>query len=90
MIPRSTTISAVGTAAADATKFTLSAVQGSATNGILSNEYLFKGAAKTVSYELQVDLSDGNFDYKENSVLAMSAHDGAEMHHTDENTLSKV
>ncbi len=90
MIPRSTTISAVGTAAADATKFTLSAVQGSATNGILSNEYLFKGAAKTVSYELQVDLSDGNFAYKENSVLAMSAHDGAEMHHTDENTLSKV
>ena len=90
MVPRTTTIVAAGTASADATSFKLSAEQGSPTNGILSNSYLYDGAARGLSYELDVDLSGGRFAYKEDLVLSMAAHDGAEMHHTDENTLEKV
>jgi hypothetical protein len=90
MVPRSTTIIAQATVAADATSFKLVAEQGSGTNGILSNEYLYNGAAKTISYEVDVDLSGGNYSYKEDTVLEMATHDGKQMHHTDENTLSKV
>lgn len=90
MVPRTTTIIAEGTASADATTFKLSAKQGSPTNGILSNSYLYDGAARCTAYELDVDLAGGNYAYKEDTVLAMAAHGGKEMHHTDENTLSKV
>jgi len=90
MVPRSTTTIAEGTAAADATSFKLSAKQGSPTNGILSNSYLYDGAARCTAYELEVDLSGGHYAYKEDTVLQMASHGGAEMHHTDENTLSKV
>ena len=79
-----------GAAAADATTFHLEAKQGSSTNGVLQNDYLFGGAARTVSYTLDVDLSGGNYSYKEDTTMEMSAHGGAEMHHTDENTLQKV
>ena len=90
MVPRSTTIIAEGKAAADATSFKLSSKQGSPTNGILSNSYLYDGAAKSTRYDLEVDLSGGNYAYKEDLVLEMASHGGKEMHHTDENTLSKV
>ena len=90
MVPRSTTIVAAGSAAADATTFHLEAKQGSSTNGVLQNDYLFEGAARTISYSLDVDLSGGNYAYKEDTVMEMAAHGGGEMHHTDENTLSKV
>jgi len=90
MVPRSTTIVAEGTTTADATSFTLTAKQGSPTNGILSNSYLQKGAAEGTSYQLEVDLSGGQFAYKEDLVMKMAAHDGAEMHHTDENVLQRA
>ena len=90
MVPRSTTIVAAGTAAADATSFHLEAKQGSSTNGVLQNDYLFEAAARTTSYSLDVDLSGGNYAYKEDTVMEMAVHGGAEMHHTDENTLAKV
>ncbi|MDG2308326.1 MAG: heme-binding beta-barrel domain-containing protein [Candidatus Binatia bacterium] len=90
MVPRSTTIVAEGKAAADATSFKLSAKQGSPTNGILSNSYLYDGAAKCTGYNLEVDLSGGNYSYKEDTILAMASHGGAEMHHTDENSLQKI
>jgi hypothetical protein len=90
MVPRSTTIIAAGTAAADATSFRLEAKQGSATNGVLQNDYLFEGAARTVSYTVDVDLSGGNYAYKEDTIMEMAAHGGAEMRHTDENTLKKA
>lgn len=90
MVPRSTTIVAAGSTKADATRFKLTPEQGFPTNGILSNEYLFKEAAKTVSYELNVDLTGGNYSYKEDTVLEMAVHGGAAMHHTDQNTLSKI
>ena len=61
MVPRSTTIVAIGEAAADATSFKLSAKEGSPTNGILSNAYLYDGAARSISFELAVDLADGKF-----------------------------
>jgi len=90
MVPRSTTIIAAGTTAADATSFRLEAKQGSNTNGVLQNDYLFDGAARTVSYTLDVDLSGGNYSYKEDTTMEMAAHGGAEMRHTDENTLQKI
>ena len=90
MVPRSTTIVAEGTTTADATSLTLTAKQGSPTNGILSNPYLQQGAALGASYHLEVDLSDGQFAYKEDLVMNMAAHDGAEMHHTDENVLKRA
>ena len=90
MVPRSTTIIASGTAEANAEKFSLAAELGSETNGVLQNAYLHGGAAKTVAYELDVDLSGGQFTYKEDTVLEMTAHGGGTMHHTDANTLQKV
>ena len=90
MVPRSMTILAEGTTTADATSFQLSAEQGSLTHGILSNAYLQKGAAAGVSYALDVDLSGGRFRYKQDLVMQMAAHDGAEMHHTDQNVLERV
>ena len=90
MVPRSTTIIAAGTVAADATSFRLVAKQGSGTNGVLQNEYLFEGAARTISYGLDVDLAGGHYAYKEDTTMEMAAHGGAEMHHTDENTLKRV
>lgn len=90
MVPRSTTIVAAGTAAADATSFRLEAKQGSGTSGVLQNEYLFEGAARTISYWLEVDLAGGHYAYKEDTTMEMTAHGGAAMHHTDENTLTRV
>lgn len=89
MVPRSTTIVAIGEAAADATSFKLSAKEGSPTNGILSNAYLYDGAARSILFELDVDLADGKFAYKEDLVMTMASHGGAEMHHTDENILER-
>ena len=90
MVPRSTTIVAEGTTTTESTTFHLTAEQGSLTNGILSNSYLQKGAAAGVSYALDVDLADGRFRYKEDLVMRMASHDGAEMHHTDENVLNRA
>ncbi|MEO2168029.1 MAG: heme-binding beta-barrel domain-containing protein [bacterium] len=90
MVPRTTTIVAIGEASADSTSFKLTAKQGSPTNGILSNSYLYDGAARSVSYELDVDLAGGKYAYKEDLVMEMAAHGGAEMHHTDENILEKI
>ena len=82
------TILAEGVTSADAEGFTMTATQGSLTNGILSNAYLQKGAAAGVSYDLEVDVSGGRYRYKEDLVMTMAAHGGAEMHHTDQNVLS--
>ena len=90
MVPRSMTILAEGVTSADAESFTMTATQGSLTNGILSNAYLQKGAAAGVSYDLEVDVSGGRYRYKEDLVMTMAAHGGAEMHHTDENVLSRA
>lgn len=90
MVPRSTTLIASGTAAADATNFRLTSKLGSPINGVLQNAYLHDGAAKTVAYELEVDLSGGNYAYREDTVMEMATHGGKEMHHTDENTLQRV
>ena len=90
MVPRSTTIIASGQAEANATSFSLKAEAGSATNGVLQNSYLHGGAARTIAYELSVDLADGNYSYQENTVMEMATHGGGEMHHTDQNTLKKV
>lgn len=90
MVPRTTTIIAEGTTTADATAFKMSAKQGSGTNGILSNSYLFDGAARCTGFEVEVDLAGGKYAYKEDTILQMATHGGVEMHHTDENTLERV
>jgi hypothetical protein len=90
MVPRSTTMVAAGKVAANATSFALHAEIGSATNGVLQNDYLHEGAARTIAYDLEVDFAGGNYSYKEDTVMEMAAHGGAVMHHTDQNTLQKI
>ena len=72
------------------TSFALHAEIGSATNGVLQNDYLHEGAARTIAYDLEVDFAGGNYSYKEDTVMEMAAHGGAVMHHTDQNTLQKI
>jgi hypothetical protein len=90
MVPRSTTIIAEGTADASATSFTLRADLGMPTSGILQNGYLYGGAARCVSYEVEVDVSGEKYSYKEDTVLQMLAYEGNVMHHTDQNALERV
>ena len=47
-------------------------------------------AGEVAVYALDVDLSGGRFRYKQDLVMQMAAHDGAEMHHTDQNVLERV
>ena len=70
-VPRGITVLAGGTAAADATSFTLSATAGDGRYGICSNRYLVDNAA-TLSYHLTVTVhGDGTWSYDEVSMLDM-------------------
>ena len=89
MVPRIVTVNAIGTAAADATSFSLSADVGSQTDGVLSNPFLDK-AFKTVRYELDLNVNpDGSFSYFEDTVLQIHGQEEL-FHHTDKNRLTKA
>ncbi|EHR69125.1 hypothetical protein BurJ1DRAFT_0227 [Burkholderiales bacterium JOSHI_001] len=88
-IPRGQTAMAAGTAAADATTFTLEATQGHAFWGICSAPFLEENF-KTVRFTITVTLNpDGTWAYEEDTVLQIRGQ-AEPFHHTDRNLLKKV
>jgi hypothetical protein len=88
-IPRAQVAMAVGRAASDAKRFSLEAVRGSETNGIVSNPFLehaFK--TKRVTIDVTID-PDGTWSYEQDTVMIIP---GAKdpFHHTDRNRLKKI
>ncbi len=88
LVPRATVVLAGATVGPDARSFTLTASRGSTTYGVLSNPYL-EERARTVRYEVTVEVGDGTFSYTQDTVLEMTEIEG-EYHHTDRNTLRRV
>ena len=88
MVPRGTVVIAGGTCEPDATSFTMTAELGSTNYGILENKYLSQNAS-TVEYKVDITLGEGEWSYAEDSVLKMAVQEDL-LHHTDENTLTKV
>jgi hypothetical protein len=89
VVPRGITVLAGGTAAADASSFTLTASLGSPNYGISENLYLTRAASST-RYEVTVTVNaDGTWSYDETTVLQMREFNEPFLH-TDHNTLRKV
>ena len=88
MVPRGATILAGGNATASSRELRMSAEVGSTAYGVLSNRYL-DANAKTVRYELTVQLGDGTWSYDEDTVLEMAGQKDL-LHHTDRNTLKRA
>jgi len=88
VVPRGITALAGGTAAADATEFTLKATMGDAQYNIGENKYLAKNAS-TLSYDLKITIGDGTWSYDEVTILRMNEFDEP-FSHTDHNTLRRV
>jgi hypothetical protein len=88
-IPRGVVAMAAGKAAADATRFELSATQGLDTWGICSAPFLDR-AFKTIEFKIAVTVNaDGTWGYEEDTVLQI--HGQSEpFHHTDRNLLTKI
>ena len=77
---------AVGQAAPDAKSFTLEAVRGSLTNGIVSNPFL-EQAFRTDRYTIKVDIHpDGTWSYEQDTLLIIPGQ-SEPFHHTDRNRL---
>ncbi len=89
VIPRGIALLAGGTAAADATGFSLLAEVGSPTWGIASNPFLDR-EFRTVRYELNLRvLGPDSFEYDEDTVLQLKGRAEA-FHHTDKHRLTRV
>ena len=88
MVPRGTVVIAGGTAAPDATTFTMKAELGSNTYGVLSNRYLDENS-RTEAYEVTITIGDNEWSYEEDTVLKMNIQDEL-FHHTDRNTLRRT
>jgi hypothetical protein len=88
-IPRGQVAMAVGQAAPDAKSFSLEAVRGSLTNGIVSNPFL-EQAFRTERYTIKVDIhADGTWSYEQDTLLIIPGQPEA-FHHTDRNRLRKI
>jgi len=88
-IPRGQTAMAVGTAAPDARSFTLEAVRGSLTNGIVSNPFL-EQAFRTERFTMKVDLHEaGTWSYEQDTHLVIPGL-AQTFHHIDRNRLHKI
>jgi hypothetical protein len=88
-IPRGQAVLAIGSAAADATRFELMAKRGALSNGIVSNPFL-EDAFRTVEYRIAVTLNDdGSWSYEEDTVLLVRGR-SEPFHHTDRNTLTRI
>jgi hypothetical protein len=80
---------AVGHAAADAKTFSLEAVRGSLTNGIVSNPFL-ENAFRTDRYSITVEIhADGTWSYEQTTLLTIAGQ-SEPFHHTDRNTMRRV
>jgi hypothetical protein len=88
-IPRGQSLLARGQAAADATRFEVSAERGSTENGITSQSFL-EEAFRTVSYRIRIAIEGADrFAYDEDTVLVVRGKQQP-FHHTDRNTLTRV
>jgi len=89
VVPRGITVLAGGTAAADATSFTMSATPGHPTYSIAENRYL-AAHASTLSYEVAITV-DGpdTWSYHETTMLRMDQFEEP-FPHVDHNTLHRV
>ena len=88
VVPRGITVLAGGTAAADATTFTLKAAPGDPQYAIGENKYLAKNAS-TLSYEATITIGDDNWSYAETTMLRMREFPEP-FADTDANTLRRV
>ena len=88
VVPRGITVLAGGTAAADATSWTMKAQNGTVPYSIGENTYLAKNAS-TLSYEVTITLGDGTWSYDETTMLRMNEF-AEPFAHTDRNTLHRV
>lgn len=89
VVPRGITVLAGGTAAADATEFTMTASAEDDPYRIGENTYLADNAS-TVLYRSTIKInSDGSWSYDEETTLLMKEIPG-EFAHTDSNTLRRV
>jgi len=87
VVPRGITVLAGGTAAADATTFTLRADLGGMNYTIGENQYLAKNAS-TISYEVTITTSADSWSYYETTMLKMTEFPEP-FAHTDHNTLRR-
>jgi hypothetical protein len=88
-IPRGQAVLATGSAAPDARQFTVSAVRGSTSNGIVSGPFL-EAAFRTDSFTVTVTIGDdGTWSYEEDTVLQVHGRPEP-FHHTDRNTLTRI
>jgi len=88
-IPRAQVAMATGRAAHDAKKFTLEAVRGSLTNGIVSGPFL-EYAFRTDRYTITVTINDnGTWSYEQTTLLTIPGQ-AEPFQHTDRNTLKKI
>jgi hypothetical protein len=87
VVPRGITVLAGGTAAPDATEFTLTAAQGDPKYAIGENQYLAANAS-TLSYEVTITTGVDTWTYREDTILRMRELDEP-FHHTDTNTLHR-
>jgi hypothetical protein len=88
-IPRGQVAMYTGHAAGDAKSFTLQAVRGSLTNGIISVpflEYAFRTDSCTITVTHN---ADGTWSYEHDTVLVIPGQ-VEPFHHTDRNTLRKI
>ena len=88
-IPRAQTVLAIGSAAADATRFELVARRGTTVNGIVSGPFL-EEAFTTLEYRIVVTLNpDGGWSYDEDTLLMIRGR-SEPFHHTDRSTLVRI
>ncbi len=88
-LPRGQTAMAAGRATAEAKTFTLEAVRGSLTNGIVSNPFL-EQAFRTERYTITVTVNeDGSWSYEQTTLL-VTPDRSEPFPHTDRNRLTKV
>ena len=89
VIPRGMALLAGGAAEPDAKEFSLSAQQGSATFGIVSNPFLDR-EFKTVAFDIKFTLhNDKEFSYEEDTQIQIKGKPDV-FHHRDKNRMKKV
>ena len=88
MVPRGSTILALGVCEPDATEFIMGAELGSKTNGILSNPYLDEHA-QTILYDCTITVDGDTFSYDETTTYNHYRTDNYVLH-TDRNTLRRT
>lgn len=89
IVPRGVSVIAGATVEPDARSFTLSAVLGSPSYGICSNQFLHE-QFRTVRYDVTIRvLGKDRFEYEEDTQMEMPGRKDV-FHHTDANTLERV